>query len=330
MALEVLAMRLLWALVLVVSTAGVQSPPLEKAERLPFQKKKITLESPSTYEKRTTRYNPVTGESIYYDPKPEVITLDQRNGTYGLRWIGYDGKEKTIIYKRPDLIDAVVKASASRLDERQYAYAYNVETSSAQDLLGFAVQNFASDVKPIANNSKRASTLPVEINNVLVGEMSNIKELGGGNWIGFGILPDLKPAVSPGRSIEFNLSSPAPPGVVECRIYGGLRELKGVGEEPPQELEDALPGVVAWPSSYTIGPVGRLRGISQQEQISYLLKILPQCKDQGWITARILGAYEQLLKQKNLQGLFVRAANDLKTNSITTEVFAIVEGLKGR
>jgi hypothetical protein len=325
-------MRLLLALVLVVLTAGSQSLPPEKAKRLPFQKKKITFESPSTYEKRIVRYNPATGEPTYYDPKPQVIALDPRTGTYGLRWIGYDGKEKTIIYKRPDLIDAVVKASASRLDERQYAYVYNVEsfTSSAQDLLGFAVQNFASDVKPVANNSKRASALPVEINSVLVGEMSNIKELGGGNWIGFGILPDLKPAVSPGRSIEFNLSSPAPPGLVECRIYGGLRELKGVGEEPPQELEDVLPGVVAWPSSYTIGPVDSLRGTSQQEQISYLLKVLPQCKHQGWITARILGAYEQLLKQKNLQGIFVRAANDLKTDSITTEVFAIIEGMKGR
>src|SRR5262245_8112270 len=132
-------MRLLLALVLVVSTAGIQSPPPEKAKRLPFQKKKITLESPSTYEKRIVRYNPVTGEAIYYDPRPRVIALDPRTGTYGLRWVGYDGKEKTIIYKRPDFIDAVVKASASKPSGLQYVYVYNVEsfTSSAQDLLGF-------------------------------------------------------------------------------------------------------------------------------------------------------------------------------------------------
>ena len=96
----------------------------------------------------------------------------------------------------------------------------------------------------------------------------------------------------------------------------------------PQELENILPGYEAWPSGYTIGPVDKLRGITQQEQISYLLKVLPQCRQQGWIMTKTLWTYEQLLKQKNLQGIFTRAANDLKTASITTEVFGMIEGMR--
>jgi len=88
--------------------------------RLPFQKKRIVLKSPATYEKRIIRYDSKTGASIYYDPKPRVVPLDVRSGKYGLRWIGYDGREKTIVYQRPDAIDAEISASVSRAATGQY------------------------------------------------------------------------------------------------------------------------------------------------------------------------------------------------------------------
>src|SRR5205085_4210393 len=102
-------MRLLtlFALALVMQTAGA-------LQRLPFQKKRLILQSPTSYEKRILRYDSKTGEPIYYDPKPRVVPLDVKSGKYGLRWIGYDGKEKTIIYQRPDVIDAVISASVSK------------------------------------------------------------------------------------------------------------------------------------------------------------------------------------------------------------------------
>src|SRR5438132_7732747 len=85
-----------------------------QVKRLPLQKSKIRLQSPSKYEKRLVGQNPRTGEFRYYDPKPEVVALDTKSGKYGLRWIGYDGKTKTVIYQRPDAIEVVISSSVSK------------------------------------------------------------------------------------------------------------------------------------------------------------------------------------------------------------------------
>jgi len=104
--------------------------------------------------------------------------------------------------------------------------------------------------------------------------------------------------------------------------------MKGVEEDMPQELEESLPRHEIWPKGFTIGPMDKLKEFSPIEKTTYLLNILPQCQKQGWITTQTLRAYERLLKQKNLQGIFTRAANDLKTDSITTEVFGMIEGMR--
>jgi hypothetical protein len=114
----------------------------------------------------------------------------------------------------------------------------------------------------------------------------------------------------PGQSLIAQLGSSAPPGLVECRVSGGDFVIKGVEEELPQELENLILDHDAWPRGYTIGPIDNLKKISQQERISYLLKILPQCKQQGWVDAKTLTEYEQLSKQGNLQGIIGRGAND--------------------
>jgi len=298
--------------------AGLQRPPSQKLYRLPFQKEEIQLEAPTTYAKRYKGIDPKTGKEIFYDPKPRVDLLESKSGKYALKWIGYNGGELTVVYQRPDVIDAVVSASVSATASNQYLYLYRVENlaSSRQDLASIALQHYAFDVKTFKTN------------HIYIGPMSNNKVLRDGTWIGFGILPMYKPQVVPGQGIEFRLQSSAPPGLVECRIRGQQLVMIGTGEDMPQELENILPGYEAWPSGYTIGPVDKLRGITQQEQIYYLLKVLPHCRQQGWITAQSLRTYEQLLNQKNLQSLFTRVANDLKTNSISTEVFAIIEGMK--
>src|SRR2546425_8537731 len=69
-----------------------------KLQRLPVQKRNITLTAPKKYEKRILRYDSGTGQRIYYDPKSQVVLLDARAGRYALKWIGYDGKEKTVVY----------------------------------------------------------------------------------------------------------------------------------------------------------------------------------------------------------------------------------------
>ena len=283
--------------------------------RLPFQKKQITLESPTTYEKRILRYDSRTGEPVYYDPKPRVVPLDMKSGKYALRWIGYDGAQRTILYQRHDAIDAVVSASVSRTSSGQYLYVYTIKNlpSSGQHLSEFVLQTFASDSNPMT------------VGGAYVGKFSVNKEMKDGNWIGFGFTE--RGAALPGTSIELRLMSAAPPGLVECRIAGGLFGMIGVGEEPPQELENVLPIYEDWPKGYTIGPVDHLKPLSPTERAKYLLQRLPQFRQLGWMTADALRRYQQDLRRGNFDQAYRHAEQDLKTGKITTEVQDMIQSI---
>ena len=299
----------LFLLALATQTAIAQS-------RLPFQKKRITLKSPATYEKRILRYDSKTGQPIYYDPKPRVVSLDVKSGKYGLRWIGYDGREKTIVYQRPDAIDAEIRASVSRTAAGQYLYVYNIRNlvSSGQYLSGFALQTFGPNVKPIP------------IGDGYVGRMSNNEEMRVGNWVYFGT-SNFGSAIGPGRNIELKLMSSSGPGLVECRITGGIVKMIGVGEEPPQELENVLPGYKVWPSAYTIGPVDYLTYLSSSERIKYLLERLPQFQRLGWMAPNVRRWYEQNLTSDSGR-LLERADQDLRAGKITTEFRDMIRAIR--
>jgi hypothetical protein len=309
--------RALW--IAIFLTASLAVTPAQQLQRVALQKKKIELKPPSTWSKSFVRIDPQTKKEIYHDPKPRLEVANAKAGKYYMKWISHDGKEKVIVYQRPDCVDVIVIASATR-SASGYEYEYTVQNlkTSGDYLNGFAVQNFSADVLP-----KR----PSNVNNVLIGNMS-AGIFGGGNWIRFAPIPP-HPKVQPGQTVKFRLYSQSPPALVECRVNGGDFVIKGVGEELPPELEALILGHDALPRGYTIGPSDDLRGMSKEEKISYLLKTLPQCQKQGWVTTRVLQTYEQLLRQGDLQGIFTRTANDLKADSITTEVFAIIEGVKG-
>ncbi|MFL6208761.1 MAG: hypothetical protein ACJ74W_07910 [Pyrinomonadaceae bacterium] len=298
------------ALTLTAQTAGAQ-------QRLPFQKKRIPLQSPKNYEKRILHYDSRTGQSTYYDPKPQIVPLDIKSGTYGLRWVGFDGKEKTIIYQRPDAIDAIISASVSKTDAGQYLYIYHIKNlpSSGQYLSTFALQTFTSDARPIP------------INGGYVGQYSHNSEMRYGNWLGFGST-NFGTEVAPSRSVELKVISSAPPGLVECRITGGQSGMKGVGEEPPQELENMLPGYEAWPSGYTIGPNGNLMSVPREERVKDILQWLPQFKRLGWMTASVLPWYQKNLSSGHLEQVYKRAQQDLQSGNITTEVYAIIQAIR--
>lgn len=306
-------------LILLLSQAvGTYHPPHSGVNRLPLQKKKIVLRSPTGYAKRILRFDDKTGQAIEYDPKPEVTPLDAKSGKYALKWIGYDGKKKTVIYQRPDAIDAVVSASVSRTPAGRYLYTYNVHNleSSGEQLAGFAVQNYTSDLKPL------------ELSDVYVGRMLRNREMSDGNWIRFGIFTTFKPVISAGASIEFSLESSAPPGIVECRIHGGMLGMKGVGEEMPQELENVLPGYEAWPSGYTIGPIDKLKSLSPAERAKYVLQQLPRFKELGWMTADAFQWYQQNLYRIDPETISHRAEQDLGAGNITNEVLLMIQGIR--
>jgi hypothetical protein len=299
--------------------SGSQRRVAPKLQRLPVQKKDITLRAPSRYEKRILRYDPNTGETIYYDPKPQVVAVNVESGKYALKWIGYDGNEKTVIYQRPDAIDAIVSATVSRLTSGKFLYTYKIEVlpSSGQQLSDFLVQTFAPDAKPLTDHSG------------FVGPMSHNRTMSEGNWIFYGS-SYFEPRVVPGRSVEVRLESSAPPGPVECSVTGGVFGTKGVGEDMPQELENVLPGYEIWPRCHTVGPVENLKSLSQNEHAKYLLERLSQFQRLGWMTRDARQTYTQSLQRNNLREVFNRAEQDLKNGSITSEVHDMIKTLLGR
>jgi hypothetical protein len=315
------ALRIAVAILLFLSLmGGAHSPLAQRVRRLPLQKTPIRLKSPSDYARRFLGVDSKTGQERFYDPKPRVSLLNERAGLYTLKWIGYDGMEKTIVYQRPDAIDVIVIAEVSTLQSGKHLYTYSIRNlpSSGEYLKIFALQTFTPDAKPH------------KLRNAYIGPMSRNKVMKDGNWIAFGLLSDFAKIANPGKTAEFKLESFAPPGLVECRVAGGNQVMKGVGEEMPQELEDVLPGYEAWPGGCTIGPVDQLRNLSQQEKTSktsYLLKALPVFTHVGWVTAQTSLRYEELLKRNDWQELPKRVPGDLKAAFITTEIPGIVEGM---
>jgi hypothetical protein len=298
--------------VMLAQMAGAWQSSPQTAKRLPLQKKQIVLESPKNYAQRLLRIDSATGREVYYDPKPAVVLLDAKSGKYGLKWIGYEGKQKTIIYYRPDAFDATISASVSRPSAGGYLYTYAIENSSTsvQSVEGFVVQTFAADVRPM------------KIPDVYIGEMSKNTEMREGKWIGFSSTGP-QGEVGPGRRLEMKLLSSAPPGLVECRMHGILG-MKGVGEDPPQELENVLPGYEAWPNGYTIGPVDQLKAFSVNKRAKYLRIRLAQFQQLGWIAAELVPWYEQNLQTNRLGQVFKRATEDFKAGKITSELFAMI------
>ncbi|HWQ31289.1 MAG TPA: hypothetical protein VNQ79_00280 [Blastocatellia bacterium] len=320
-------MNRLPVLFIIVLASGLATWAAQQLQRLPLQKKRIELKSPSSWSKRIVKIDPRTKEEVYYDPNPRIELADARAGKYYLKWIGYDGKEKVVVYQRPDCIDVIVSASTTKSASGTYEYEYTIQNlaTSGDYLNGFAVQNFSSTISP-----KR----PSKVNDVIVGDMTSgpyavdSKE---GNWIRFATVPP-HPKVHPGQIVRFKLYSPSPPGLVRCGADGGSRVMKGVGEEMPEELEASLDilGYEAWPSGYTVGPVDSLKTFSQSDRAEYVLKLLPQFQKLGWMTQSSSRWYKQNLNRADLETVYRHATQDFKAGHITSEVIAIIEGMKNQ
>ena len=290
---------------------GVRTTSAEPI-RLPLQKQSIEIKSPAKYERRVIGQDGKTGQLRYYDPKPRVILFDGRSKKYGLRWIGYDGKEKTIIYQRPDAVDVVVTASVVKTADGKYIYNYRVMNlaSSAEYISTFALQNYSYDVTPRKNELLYIGTIT-----------RNKHEFKDGSWMGFSVLST---TITPGRHFDVTVVSSAPPGLVECRVAGVLG-MKGVGEEPPQELEDMLPGYEIWPRGFTLGPHDWLMTASRPDRITYLKALLPRMHQLGWLTERASAWYQQNLGGNRPDEILRHARDDFKSGEITSEVHDIIE-----
>lgn len=288
----------------------------QKIKRQPLPKSDFVLKSPTDYLKRE-REDSKTGKIVEYDPRPQIVPVDVKAGKYHLQWIGYDGKVKIIEYQRADAIDAVVSASLSKNTEVQYIYTYKIQVlpSSPAYLTFFIVQNFS------------ATTKPFNIEGKYVGQMSSlIEQFKDGNWVSYGSTYFKKEGTA-GSEVKAQILSSALPGLVECRIVGGERTLKGVGEHMPYELESAMGGYNELPRGYTIGPIDKLKTMTTEERAKYLLDLLPKFQEIGWMTAEVRPCYQGVLTRNDLAATLKRAEQDLKAERITSEVYSIIEGL---
>jgi hypothetical protein len=263
------------------ASAPAAQPTQTRAQRQTLEKRPREYKTPASYEPREIGYYPKTGKPLTYDHKPRVEMVDATTGRYAFKWVGYDHKEKSVIFQRADMIDVIVSATASKTPEGLYLYTYEVQNlpSSGTQLSGFIVQNFADDAKPVEVNGKQATPAdlvlldafrgaqrdaqPPNLAGVHVGQMSRlIQEFKDGSWIHFGLLPSFEPPVTPGRSIEVKVLSSAPPGLVGCRAIGGTLSLTGVDEHMPIDLENLLPGYEEYPRGYTLGPREDLKSLT--------------------------------------------------------------------
>lgn len=313
----------------------------QKIKREPLLKPGIRLKMPIEPKKHIG----VESEKVRtYDHKPRVEVVDENAGKYEFRWIGYDGKEKVVAYQHPDAVDVVVSGSVEKSPDGNFVYSYIVDIlpSSGSYLYSFGLQNFADDTQPIEINDRPTTLADLRIlknfqqlpddgrpknfeNTILIGEMSNaIRRFKDGNWIAFGILPDFEAQVVPGGRLRIMLVSKAAPGLVGCSAVAGPRTMKGAGEHIPSELEELMPGYEAWPSGYTVGPVGSLSLLSQSQRIDYVLDKMIQFEKLGWITPSARSWYEKKLRS-NIVSAQRRAQEDLKSGQISYEVFAMIQ-----
>jgi hypothetical protein len=325
------------------SCAHAQSP--EKVRRLPLEHSNVVMQSPPTYSHRA-RNDPKTGAESPFDPKPQVEVVDAKAGKYALKWVGYDGKEKIVLYQRADAIDVVVAASVSRDADGNYLYTYAVQnlSSSSTNLSHYIVQNFAADSRPFEIDGRRTNNqdlrgldafrqLPRDgsdrnLEDLAIGQMSDfIPPFKNGTWISFAPLPTFTPPIAPGRTLTVKMLSSAPPDVVGCRVTGGDLTLKGAGEHMPSELEAVIPGYDEFPRGNTIGPVADLKPLSTSARLSRIRAQLPLFEKLGWMTSAARNWYDNKLRIQDWPVVLEQAQADLKAERITTEVLAILQGV---
>lgn len=339
--------RLILLVIALISLGGVglwATSTSQQIKREPLQKAQTLLRSPEVYAKRR---HGEPGKEVTYDPRPKVEVVDAKAGKYHLKWIGYDGKQKVIEYQHPGAIDIVVTGAVEKASDGNYTYDYTVDIlpTSFAYLYSFQLQNYSDDTRPVEINSRPTTLADLRIlknfrqiaddgkaknfeNTVLIGEMSRaIPQFKEGQWIAFGVLPDFQSSVVPGSRLRLKLVSKAPPGLVGCSAAAGPRTLQGVGEHMPTELEEVMPGFEAWPSGYTVGPVGSLQSLSESQRASYILDRMVEFEKLGWITPSARRWYEKTLRN-DITSAVQRTHKDFASGQISSEVLAMIQAVK--
>lgn len=233
------------------------------------------------------RLNPTTKKWEKYDLETRIV-YDEPSGNFLLQWNGIDGKRKTIVYRPANRMHAVVSARVEfdSTDETfRYKYALRNLPSSKREVQSFYLEAKASVHK--ADSPDESWSYSAPLTDYL---MKALKVQGGWTWAQVG---GEKNGLSPGVSTYgFSIQSGALPGIVRCFV-AGRPGMKGVGEDPPEELMAAL-DPVSWliPSGVTVGPVAPPRDFDRIGFLKEIETMISVSLQQGWILAP--GLAEQL------------------------------------
>ena len=104
--------------------------------------------------------------------------------------------------------------------------------------------------------------------------------------------------------------------------------LRGVGEEMPTELANVIPGYDEFLHGYTIGPIEKLKNSSPKDYAQYIRERLTLFQKIGWLTPAARRWYEDKLGGDDSDRILKQSEQDLKTEQITTEVFAMLQNLR--
>lgn len=307
------------SLFLVVTTGGAALPTIggDQAVRKPLVTRNFKLVSPPAgYKHMEVSRDEETGVSVTRDHKPTVVPVDEKAGLYDLTWIGNDERLKAMRYQVSDRLSLVVEATVTRVAENVFDYRYIVTSlpESAQRLRIFTVQSFS----PTALGVKREG--------LLVAAMApDLREFNDGTWPAFGVLPSGRQQVDPGMSIEFRVRASAGPGLVGCRAAGGESGMVGVGEDPPSELMNLLPGYEAWPKGNTLGPDERVSELKPHERRAYWREHLDELLELGWMSPSAHTWYNSNLEYVTPSVLMAKTRELYRRNAVTSEIVFIVE-----
>lgn len=223
------------------------------------------------------RHDPKAGKSEEYQVNGEVI-YDERTGNFLFRWTGRDGQRKTIVYEPANKLDAVVEVGAVHIPEDngfRYSYILTNLPSSTRKLQSLYLETQAPvrDAKAPDNSWYSRPLTPY-----LKGVFKVSAGWGWSDtlWARAGLLP--------GEKVEgMSFLSPGLPGIVRCFVRN-YRDAKGVGEEMPEELVDAI-AQMNWeiPQGVTVGPVEPPQRLQPAAFARKILEMLEVSVEQGWI-----------------------------------------------
>lgn len=224
------------------------------------------------------RFNAATKKWEKYSLE-QKIAYEDKTGDFLLQWNGLDGKRKTIAYRPATRLYVTLVARIEKNPSNgalRYTYAVRNLPNSQRELQALYVETKAAvvDVKSPDGTWGHSAPFTDYLTNVLKAEA-------GWTWAR---TASEKPGLLPGEgTYGFSFQSEGLPAPVKC-FAANRRGMKGIGEDPPEELMAAL-DPVTWfiPSGITVGPVAPPENLEPAAHLRNVRQMVDVAVQQGWI-----------------------------------------------